>query len=119
MDLMEITEKERLSRKDAAARRTLATARQNNDVEFDSGGVHFKMHVPDEVDFKLEIELQIGERTMPSALMNAPMTPSDAPPADNRPSFVPSDSATRCAASPPSWSTSATRSPSYAGRSRS
>jgi amphi-Trp domain-containing protein len=61
---MEITEKERLSREDAAARlHALADAlARHNDVEFDRGGVHFKVHVPDEVDFKLEIEFEDEER---------------------------------------------------------
>jgi amphi-Trp domain-containing protein len=61
---MEITERERLSREDAAARlHALADAlARHNDVEFDRGGVHFKVHVPDEVDFKLEIEFEDEER---------------------------------------------------------
>ena len=66
MDLMEITEKERLSREDAAARlRALADAlARHNEVEFDRGGLHFKVHVPDEVDFKLEIEIDDDEREL-------------------------------------------------------
>ena len=66
MDLMEITEKERLSREDAAARlHALADAlAKHNDVEFDRGGMHFKVHVPDEVDFKLEIEIEDDEREL-------------------------------------------------------
>ena len=62
MDLIEITEKERLRREDVAARlRTLADMlARHNDVEFDRGGMHFKVRVPDEVDFKLEIELGRG-----------------------------------------------------------
>ena len=66
MDLMEITEKERLSREDAAARlHALADAlARHNDVEFDRGGMHFKVHVPDEVDFKLEIEIEDDEREL-------------------------------------------------------
>ena len=63
MDLMEITEKERLSRKDAAARlRSLADAlAKKNDVEFESGALNLKVRVPDEVDFKLEIEIDDDE----------------------------------------------------------
>ena len=66
MDLMEITEKERLSREDAAARlHTLANAlAKHNEVEFQRGGVRFKVHVPDEVDFKLEIEIDDDEREL-------------------------------------------------------
>ena len=64
MELMEVTEKERLSREDAAARlHALADAlAKHNDIEFDRGGTHFKVHVPDEVDFKLEIEIEDDER---------------------------------------------------------
>ena len=64
MDLIEITQKERLGREEVAARlRTLADMlARHNDVEFDRGGMHFKVHVPDEVDFKLEIEIEDEER---------------------------------------------------------
>jgi amphi-Trp domain-containing protein len=64
MDLIEITEKERLSREEVAARlRDFADMlARHNDVEFDRGGMHFKVHVPDEVDFKLEIEIEDDER---------------------------------------------------------
>ena len=64
MDLIEITQKERLGREEVAARlRTLADMlARHNDVEFDRGGMHFKVHVPDEVDFKLEIEIEDDKR---------------------------------------------------------
>jgi amphi-Trp domain-containing protein len=63
MDLIEITEKERLRREDVAARlRALADMlARHNDVEFDRGGVHFKVRVPDELDFKLELEIEDDE----------------------------------------------------------
>jgi amphi-Trp domain-containing protein len=66
MDLMEITEKERLSREDAAARlHALADAlARHNEVEFERGGLRFTVHVPDEVDFKLEIEIGDDEREL-------------------------------------------------------
>ena len=66
MDVMEITEKERLSREDAAARlHALADAlAKNSNVEFDRGGLHIKVHVPDEVDFKLEIEIDDDEKEL-------------------------------------------------------
>jgi amphi-Trp domain-containing protein len=62
-NLLEITEKERLSREDAAARlHALADAlARHNDVEFDRGGLQFKVHVPDEMEFKLEIEFDEDE----------------------------------------------------------
>jgi amphi-Trp domain-containing protein len=66
MDLMEVTEKERLSREAAAARlHALADAlARNNEVEFERGGLRFKVHVPDEIDFKLEIEIADEEREL-------------------------------------------------------
>jgi amphi-Trp domain-containing protein len=66
MDLMEITEKERLSREEVAARlHALADAlARNNEVEFERGGLRFKVHVADEVDFKLEIEIEDEEREL-------------------------------------------------------
>lgn len=59
MDLIEIAERQRLSREDAAARlRTLADAlARNNEVEFERGGMRITVHVPDEVNLKLEIEV--------------------------------------------------------------
>jgi amphi-Trp domain-containing protein len=66
MDLMEVTEKQRLRREDAAARlHALADAlARNNEVEFERGGLRFKVHVPDEVEFKLEIEIEDEEREL-------------------------------------------------------
>ena len=66
MDLMEVTEKERLRREDAAARlHAIADAlASNNEIEFVREGLRFKVHVPDEVDFKLEIEIGDAEREL-------------------------------------------------------
>ena len=63
MDLLEITEKEKVGRKEAAARlRALATAlARDSEVEYERGDLHFKVNVPDEVNFKLEIEVQDDE----------------------------------------------------------
>jgi len=59
MDLIEIKEKELLSREAAAARlHALADMlAKQNDVEFERGGMRVKVHVPDEVHLKLEFEL--------------------------------------------------------------
>ncbi|MFE7223246.1 amphi-Trp domain-containing protein [Nocardioides sp. NPDC057577] len=64
MELMEVTERARLRREDAAARlRALADAlASNNEVEFEKEGLRFKVRVPDEVDFKLEVEIGDDER---------------------------------------------------------
>lgn len=53
MDLVEISEKERLSREDTAVRpHALVDAlARNNEVEFNRGGLPFKVHVPDQVGF--------------------------------------------------------------------
>ena len=59
MDLIEIAEKETLSREDAAARlRDLADAlAHNNEVAFQRGDMRITVHVPDEVALKLEVEV--------------------------------------------------------------
>jgi amphi-Trp domain-containing protein len=59
VDLIEIKDKQRLSREEAAARmRALADhLERHNDVEFERDGLRMRAHVPDEVDFKLEFEL--------------------------------------------------------------
>jgi amphi-Trp domain-containing protein len=66
MDLIEISEKERLSREEAAARlHALAdTLARHNEVEFERGGLRFKVHVPDEVNLKVEIEIGDDEREL-------------------------------------------------------
>jgi amphi-Trp domain-containing protein len=59
MDLIEIKDKQRLRREDAATRlRELADhLERHNDVELDRDGLRIRAHVPDEVDFKLEFEV--------------------------------------------------------------
>jgi amphi-Trp domain-containing protein len=60
MELLEIKEKQRLRREEAAERlRALADAlARHNDVEFQRGNVQFRMRVPDEVDLKVELEVE-------------------------------------------------------------
>lgn len=64
MNYLELEEKRRLRREEVAARlHALADAlASNNEVEFERGDLHFTVHVPDEVDFKLEIEISAEER---------------------------------------------------------
>ena len=66
MDLMEVTEREKLRREEVASRlHALADAlARNNEIEFERGGLRFTVHVPDEVDFKLEIEIGDDEREL-------------------------------------------------------
>ena len=66
MDVMEVSEKATLSREEAAARlHALADAlARHNDIEFERGDLHFKVHVPDQVAYKLEIEIDDDEREL-------------------------------------------------------
>jgi len=66
MDLLEIQEKQKLRREEVAARlHALADAlASHNEVEFERGDLRFTVHVPDEVDFKLEIEIGDDEREL-------------------------------------------------------
>jgi amphi-Trp domain-containing protein len=60
VELLEIEQKQTLQREEVAERlRALADAlARHNDVEFDRGGVHFKLKVPDEVRVKVELEVE-------------------------------------------------------------
>jgi amphi-Trp domain-containing protein len=66
MDIFEIEQKESVTREEAAARlRTLADMlARHNDVEFERGGVHFTVHVPDELQLKIELEVESDEREL-------------------------------------------------------
>ena len=59
----EISERQRVGRAEAAARlRALATALSKDDkVEYARGDLRVAVRVPDEVDFKLELEVDNGE----------------------------------------------------------
>jgi len=59
MELIEIEEKARLRREEAAARlRAIADMlSKHNEVSFERDGLRYKVRVPDEVDFELEIEI--------------------------------------------------------------
>jgi amphi-Trp domain-containing protein len=60
MDLVEIKQVDRLGREEAAKRlRDLADQlSRHNDVEFERDGVTFKVHVPDELQLKVELEIE-------------------------------------------------------------
>jgi len=66
MDIFEVETKERLSREDAAERlRALADMlSRHNDIEFERGGMRFTVHVPDEVELKVELEIETDEREL-------------------------------------------------------
>jgi amphi-Trp domain-containing protein len=61
MNLLEIEQRETLRREEVARRlHALADAlARHNEIEFDRGGVHFRLKVPDEVRVKVEVE--VGE----------------------------------------------------------
>jgi amphi-Trp domain-containing protein len=63
MELLEIERTETL-RREEVARRLVALAdalSRHNDVEFERGGVRFKLKVPDEVRVKVELEVEDDE----------------------------------------------------------
>jgi amphi-Trp domain-containing protein len=66
MDILEIEQRENLSREEAAARlkRFAEMLSKNNDLEFERGGMQIKVHVPDEVQLKVELELETDEREL-------------------------------------------------------
>ena len=66
MDLFEIDETKRLRREEAAARlHDLADVlARNNEVEFERDGRRITVHVPDEVNLKIEVELGDDEREL-------------------------------------------------------
>jgi amphi-Trp domain-containing protein len=66
MEILEIEQKERVKREEAAARlhRLADMLARDNDIEFERGGIRFTVHVPDEVELKLELEIETDEREL-------------------------------------------------------
>lgn len=67
MDIFEVEQKETVvSREEVAGRlRLLADMlARNNDLEFDRGGMHFTVHVPDQLQLKVELEVETDEREL-------------------------------------------------------
>ena len=66
MDILEIEQKETMSREEAASRlRAFAdNLARNNDIEFERGGMAIKVHIPDEINVKVELELETDEREL-------------------------------------------------------
>ena len=66
MDIFEVEQKETLSREEVAERlRNLADMlARHNDIEFERGGMSFKVHVPDEVNLKVELEIETDENEL-------------------------------------------------------
>jgi amphi-Trp domain-containing protein len=63
MDILEIEQTQTLRREQVAERlHELADAlARHNDVEFDRGGIHFRLKVPDQVRVKVELEVEDDE----------------------------------------------------------
>jgi amphi-Trp domain-containing protein len=63
MELLEIEQRETLQREELAKRlHALADAlARHNDVEFDRGGAHFRLKVPDQVRVKVELDVEDDE----------------------------------------------------------
>ena len=62
MDIFEVELKEKLSRKEVATRlRRLANMIGGDDeeIEFERGGMKFSVHVPEEVQLKVELEIEL------------------------------------------------------------
>ena len=66
MDIFEVEQKERVTREEVAARlRNLADMlSRQNDIEFQRGGMSFTVRVPDEVELKVELEVESDKREL-------------------------------------------------------
>ncbi|MBB4660674.1 amphi-Trp domain-containing protein [Conexibacter arvalis] len=66
MEILEVEVKERLRREAVAERlRDLADMlARHNELEFERGGMRFKVKVPDEVELKVELEVESDEREL-------------------------------------------------------
>jgi amphi-Trp domain-containing protein len=66
MDIFEISQTETVSREEVAQRlRILADMlARHNDLEFGRGGMHFTVHVPDQLQLKVELEVETDEREL-------------------------------------------------------
>ena len=60
MDLLEIEDARRLRREEAAAwlRRLADSLARHNEVEFMRGGLRYRVAVPDELEFEVELEVE-------------------------------------------------------------
>ncbi len=66
MDILELEQKEHLTREEVAARlRNLADMlARHNDIEVERGGPRFTVHVPDELEVKIELEIESDKREL-------------------------------------------------------
>lgn len=66
MDLMEVSEKRKMGREEAAAflRQLADSLARHNDVEFVRNGIKFNVNVPSQVEVELEIEIESDESSI-------------------------------------------------------
>jgi amphi-Trp domain-containing protein len=66
MDIFEVEQTETVTRKEVATRlRRLANMlSSDDDINFDRGGMHFNVHVPDKLQLKVELEVESDEREL-------------------------------------------------------
>ena len=66
MDIFEVEQKETLRREQVAERlHALADMlARHNDIDFERAGMKFTVHVPDEVQLKVELEIESDEREL-------------------------------------------------------
>ena len=66
MEILEVEQKERVGREEVAAwlRRLADMLARHNDIEFERGGMRFTVPVPDEVDLKIELEVDSDKREL-------------------------------------------------------
>lgn len=66
MEIFSVEQKERLSREEVAARlhKLADMLARHNGFQFDRGGTHFTVNVPDEVELKVELEIESDEREL-------------------------------------------------------
>ncbi|MGV1047561.1 MAG: amphi-Trp domain-containing protein [Solirubrobacterales bacterium] len=67
MDVFEVERQETVSRKEIATRlRRLANllSSDEEEISFERGGMKFSVHVPDQVQLKVELEVESDEREL-------------------------------------------------------
>ena len=66
MDIVEIEQKETVSRKEVVTRlrRLASMLAKGNDLKFEQGGMAMTVHVPDEVQLKVELEVETDAREL-------------------------------------------------------
>ncbi len=66
MDIFEVQQTQTVTRREVATRlrRLAKMLSDSGDIEVDRGGMHFRVSVPDEVQLKVELEVESDEREL-------------------------------------------------------